>query len=473
MKEILTKYSINITLVAIYAVLVSIMFYYYPMPQLTWDSHFYIRIAMTDVYQNLRPSGYAHLLSFLHWIRPSMKLIILTQFLINLGALFILLHALKKVFNLDKITYLILGLIFILEPVALYHCIAVLSDLLFSAITLLYISTLLMYVHTKKYIFFLLNVFFVFCAIEVRLIGLFYSVFTCIVLLYYENKKAIAIFNCFIVLTTHYFIHQHHVKKNLETYGVAIFSPFSSWTHVNNSLFALPRIHIDPKYIEDKETSELHAYFSNFIDTTSFVHHERGSEYIWNVRGPVYHLKVKLSDSLQPTDEYQMWYWMANGLGKYGKYIQKNFPYEYFMGFMVPNTQTMITPHLGEMMDFYATPYNAYDSTVRRWYYKNYDDLKCRKDIYKEVVNPITDKLYKLRGALFLLCSVLGIYYYRRLNNTHAFVIMGLFVFTFYAAMLYSSWFMSRYLIPLYPLMAAYVILLIRTIYKTVIAKSN
>lgn len=298
-----------------------------------------------------------------------------------------------------------------------------------------------------------------FICIEFRLTALFYPFFSCIILILYSQRKLIHWASITVILVVYFVLFQWHISENKKRFGVEVYSAFSGWTHTNNALYALPRINTNAKFIADEEVRKMHTFFKAYIDSSSFVVHQVGSGYLWDEPSPMQVMRKKIADSLG-IGYTETWFYLAPSFQNYGTYIQKNYPYEYIMSFMVPNLQTLMHPHIGEMGNYYCTPEESMNNNTLKIYGLSTKELLCKKQLYKDGANRYIEKAYPVLLLLFVLSSFVIIFYRKRIDKSiySGLVIMNVFALCFYLLTLYSSWFMYRYLLPLYPMMIASII---------------
>jgi hypothetical protein len=167
-----------------------------------------------------------------------------------------------------------------------------------------------------------------------------------------------------------------------------------------------------------------------------------------------------MKDSLR-LDYNTSWYRCAPAFAAYGKYMQSHFPMEYIKNYMVPNFQTLVKPELGEMADYLITPYT--DPIIMDHYHLKDEYIKCKEDIYKIKTNKTVETIYYYALRLFALCSILLLIFAWRITPQLFKTVSVLITFTvlFYGLTLYSSWFLYRYIMPLYPIMYSVIILTI------------
>lgn len=444
---------IDIILLIVFYKTFSTILSYYSLPQLSWDSSYYIDTSITKDY-GIRPSGYSFFLSWIYDYSKDIHAVVWTQFVLYYLSAITFLKSVSHAFKLPIWLYAALGILLVLEPVNLYHINNMLSDSLFTSLTLLAISMLILAVYKKNYIFLALHVILIFLCIEVRHIALFYPFFTCIILFFSQFRNIGKLAAIIVVLFSFKALKDYHVSYNQEKFGVPVYSAFSGWTHANNSLYALKRIKLDAKYINNPDIKSMHAFFSNYLDTsTSFVVTEVGSGYLWDDKSPLNILRNKLIDSTHVSYN-KSWYMLAPYYHYYGMYIQKNFPYEYVMSFMYPNLKTMFAPNCGEMSDYLVTKYLS--TTALEHYGIKDDDRKCKEDIYATTINAKLEPWYKRILKCTIALSLLFIVYLRKKFSKEDNILIGsviFFLLSFYGLTLYSSWFMYRYLMPVFPLM--------------------
>ena len=242
-------------------------------------------------------------------------------------------------------------------------------------------------------------------------------------------------------------------------------SAFSGWTQANNAMFALQYIHDNGENIKDPEIRNLYCFFKKYVDTTKFRANPASSDWMWETRSPMDVLRQKMVDSLR-LDYYKSIYALAPSYSKLGAYIEFHHPYAFFNGFIVPNFETLITPHDGEMMDYYVGPKT--DQVVLDRYHITQSMIFCRKQIYKDTLNKFDLFFYRMRMILFILSIVFVIKYRRKLNSDRRLFLTAssIFVILFYLLMLYSSRFMPRYTMPILPLMTMFIFISIMNLIK-------
>lgn len=443
----------DIILLLIYVVCGAIVMYCYPVPQLTWDSFYYVRASITGDY-GIRPAGYAIFLRIIYLYLSDIQSVVYIQFLLHFLSLLFLLRVIKNVFNVSSAVYIVLGLLLITEPVALYYANNILSDILFSAISTAALASLLWYLSKPSILLLTLHLLLVFLAVEVRLIALFYPIFTCAVLL---AKWGIQSFiSCTVIAILFGILWQWHVSVNKKEYGVSTYSAFSDWTVANNALYSLHSV--DENCIKNPDIKAQHLFFRHYMDTSSFKVNEIGSTYLWDDASPLNYIRIHETDSLHLSYNAS-WFYVAPEFGRYGSYIQWHFPGTYIKTFVLPNLATMEKPLYGEMADYRITKFM--DTITFDRYNLRQERVKFRKEPYRRRINGIIAASYPVEFVLFILSGVFFFVNRKKwpLTGRKIMCVLITFPVLYYGAMLWSSWFIFRYVIPVYPIVFTVIVL--------------
>src|SRR4051812_2201745 len=139
MKSFFYRYWHECLLFLTYLVFVAVIQYCYPMAQFSWDGNYYVGFSI-KLAAGIRPIGYSVFLKILYKIIHSILFVVYVQYFIYYVTIYLFLKTINIFFYLTKTNFYILGVFLLIEPAALYNCFNILSDLLFSCLTLLFIS---------------------------------------------------------------------------------------------------------------------------------------------------------------------------------------------------------------------------------------------------------------------------------------------------------------------------------------------
>ncbi len=188
------KYQVLIFLAA-YVILYIILVNLYPYPAGISDSGSYVRAASTNMQDTYRPFGYSRFLIWVHALSHSIHFLVFVQFFINALCTLFLLFTIKYLFPARrKLTFYLFALLAIFSPLTLYLSNSVLSDSLFTSLTMLWIATGIWMVCCNKYrgkiISFIIHGLLLYFLITVRFTGLVYvAVSLLFVFLSFDRKK--------------------------------------------------------------------------------------------------------------------------------------------------------------------------------------------------------------------------------------------------------------------------------------------
>ncbi len=465
MTKFLATYRFDILLLITFVFFFAGIEYCYPQVCITWDTNYYIFVSST-LHANIRPIGYSFFLSLLYFIKPTLGFVAKVQFAIYFLSIYYFIVNLRKYYNLRDWYFYCLGFLLLMEPTGLYYCFTILSDQLFASLTLLYITTLLLYIRERKLVVLLLHCVLIYFCIELRFVSLFYGFFSALTILLFVGSKKQKLIGIVSVLFAHFYAYIVNVGRNGTQFDVPVFSAFSGWTRANNMLYVLGDIKYDPRNFDDPEIRKLHIFLKNYMDTTSFRCQKITTDYIWDARSPLDVIRKKVEDSVynhhigdNTITHATSMFITAPVYDKWASHLQIRFPLQYVKDFMIPDVKGVWEPEDGEMTDYYIMQY-MYPASWER-YHISEADIVCKYQIYKYCLNRLNGIFYKIRLILFALSVVAFLIFRKRVGKAvfHGMSTMALFTGAFYMVMLSSSWFLHRYTLPVYPLMTTVIFL--------------
>lgn len=338
----------------------------YPFPDFISDSYNYIESAANNLNVNLWPIGYAKFLALVHQISYSDTLLVAIQYFLLQSSLLYFFYTIKYLYRPQPLMTRILFIVILFNPLSLYLSNSVLSDALFTSITVLWISLLLWQLQfpSRKRL-----------VIQVLLMGLAFTLrYTA---MYYPLVSAIAILFCRIkpwekiawiiapALLFSPFIRFTQLETKAVT-GTAEFSVFGGWQIANNALYMYGHIQVDSTKLPPETRKLDHmvrqyykwappGYF-NFDDFpgTFFIKHADAplKQYMWR-----YYPDEKTS--------FLTWGKVSPMYNKYGSYLISHYPLAFAQYYLWLNTKNYFYPYLEKF-----EVYNLLEDSV--WDYAQY-----------------------------------------------------------------------------------------------------
>lgn len=314
----------------------------YTLPSTLTDSTNYVYCAKMHHAGGYRPYGYSSYLGFLHSIYSSIGFVTFSQFLLTALSTLFFLYTIKYFFKLQSgIIWYVFTLISVASPPTLYMAHSLLSDSLFCALTVCWFTTGIWILYTRNLLMYAVHLLSLYWALEVRYSGLFYPIFTILIILLSFDKRSYQlalVAACLFVTFFFYKSTKHEMKKD---FGVDIFSGFSGWQLVSNALHVVPYVELKPQLAPDNQTK----MFLQFINQTdkSFYNKGLGAHFIWHKQSP---LKEYLSWKMATTrmDYLHSWLLCGKDFSKFGSYIIKKHPGAFFNHYLLPNTWSVLYP---------------------------------------------------------------------------------------------------------------------------------
>ncbi len=252
----------QITGIVLFILVSILLFICYPYPYLTSDSGEYVTSAMRLANNPYRPIGYALFLSAFHIIVSSAQAVPLFQTLVYFFGVLYFLYALRVAIHLSAAVRRVLGIVLLLNPLALFYVHHFLSDSIFAAATLCFAGALIRYTKTQTILSLVEVVVWAGVSLMMRHVGLLYFIFTAgtfIILLREKSVKPLLMLSgggLAIILLLCW-----KMEKDLGSFRL---NTFDGWT-----LWAVSAKYIDlsPEYrnsLSSQELKEMYEYFAGF-----------------------------------------------------------------------------------------------------------------------------------------------------------------------------------------------------------------
>lgn len=434
----------------------------YPYPIITGDSGNYVLRAREGSIGAYRPYGYSVFLAKLHSISADVRVIFFGQYILSFLSSMFFLFTVQFLFRLRKPLFYLLGLAVVASPTVLYVSTLVMSDSLFYALSLLYLSSGLWFIRLdNKWWIVLLHLLLLYVILYTRYVALIYPFVSIVALLWGSVSWKRFAWAVTPLLVT--FMFYNGVKDRMEeVFGMEIFSGFGGWAMANNAVSIVPYIDLKLSDIKDPNVKYVHSFVIQQPDSIyadkEFIN---GTHFMWGKEMPP---KRMLQDykKKRPTTYAKLWLLSGQMLGEYGIYLIKHYPFQYFKHFVIPNTMYLFqTFRIEEWEEFKPLGLEYFEYPV--------DTYKYEK--------PLISRVYPFRVAVTSALWILGlgaiIYLVVKRKALKPEYVAGL---VFCLVFVLAHCFMSviahpinnfRYLMPIYPLLLIIVLFTVNSILES------
>lgn len=437
-----------------------ILRYCYPYPDLKTDTGGYINwIFQGFLHGGPRPLGYSYFIDYVNGIASGTGAIFLAQYLIYCLAIFFFYTSTVYVFQINntklKYAYLTLTLLFI--P-GLYTTNLLMSDNLFTSLTLILITLCLWLVHRPMVGLLVPIIIFLVWIISIRYLGLAYPAFIIPIIFLAFRKKMVPIISSLVIVVVLYGYIQKIKRGTEEDQGVEIFSAFGGWQHANNALHVIPHIDLSTPAISSTDRDLLFidsvVRYSYPINAHLYPdEHSTSYAFIWLDSLPLRMAFNYMMPRLNKGSYYGNWNEMGSKLQEYGSLlIKEHFP-EYFRYYLVNNTIRTAHPPV-EIFESFDNP-NA--AVINQWFNMPEGlNTMPRYDFLRPVLRNLSP-VYTFYWLLFLASSVyFGVMAWRKKIGTSStlfklILALWIFVIMYTAASIYGASVNLRFLLPLRP----------------------
>lgn len=373
-----------------------ILFYNaYPYPIINGDSGNYVLRAREMTIGAYRAFGYSVFLNWLHGISEDIRVVFFGQFILNFLSTVFFLLSIQFLLPLKRWLYYFLAFILIISPSIVYCTTLVMSDSLFYDLTLLYLASMLWLMRFRKWWILLVHLLILYFLLYVRYTALIYPFITAIGLLWGKfsfKKLGVAIVPLLVLGIFH-----HNVKASMnKQFGVEIFSGFSGWALANNAVSVIPYIDLEAEDIKNPRVRYVHSFVASKPDSIYDTKYIIGTSFMWKPEWPAKQMMQDYKKTV-PTSYPKLWLYSSKLLSEYGQYLIKNYPWQYFNHFIVPNfLQLFQTFEIREWSTFNSLNLGYFEYPV-----EEYD--------YDTPLISILDPFRKVATSILWVASVISI----------------------------------------------------------------
>lgn len=414
--------------------------HFYPYPNIIFDSYYYIQAAILNSDVNAWPIGYSKFLRLTGIFTHSANALLTIQYFFLTVSFLFFFFTLRFFFKLGKWTSLVLFLFLMLNPIFFYTGNLVLSDTIFTGLSLLWFSQLVWIVCRPRPWMIFTHAVLLVITFSTRYSALYYPLAACLFFILSPQRlgwkiAGIALQFIFVGSFMLYTIHRTEA-----VYGVKEFSPFGSWKIASNALYMYE--HVQPKKSEvipvkfQPLDSMVRQYFDSPHEKVDLMDADPtwGSYYmfIYPPSPLIGYMQRKYGVSILPLD-YKNFAPMGPLYKEYGNYLIRKYPAAFAKYVVWPNVQLYAIPHPEVFADSVNPFYLRKDtlgSYVKTWFgISNITVSKQRIQLRSQILAP-----YPILNTLvhiIFIASFLGFFVldgYKKLQRPYAYALVSIAV---------------------------------------------
>jgi len=343
---------------------------FFPFPDFISDSYNYIDSAEFNLNVNLWPIGYAKFLSLVHMIHYSDTFLVCIQYIILESALLYFFYTIIYFFQLRPLIRKILFAFLLFNPLCLYLSNCVLSDALFSAITIFWLTYLIWQIHNPRHISLLISAILIGLAFTIRYTAIYYPIINGLAILVSKDRifskvvgmlAPLAFMIPFVIFTK---------AETKQITGTSEFSVFGGWQIANNALYMYNHIIVDPQDLPP-QTVALDAMVKKYYQTMPpqffDFDHFPGTFFIKHANAPLKQYMLKNFKKEHDSSSFLGWGKTSPIYNAYGSYLIRHYPFSFLRYYIWPNTKNYMNPHL-EKFGSYNIGLDSVWSPAQYWF---------------------------------------------------------------------------------------------------------
>lgn len=485
MKKVLLFFKLNKAELIIITLIYGLIYYglttLYAFPALIPDSNGYVVSAIQNRYLGYRPMGYSIFLTIIHGISDSLNFLVFSQFFLSyLSTLFFIL-SIKYLFKpANKLSIILYYLFAIASPSVIYLTNTILSDSLFSSLTIFWACFGLWFLNSKKIWYKLLFLIFqlicLYFLAKVRYTGLFYFAiqFLIITYVFFKKHKLIGLASIVIVFFIGKKIYTNQVNDTFNISKVKTFSGFSGWQMANNALHVVPHIKLDLSDFKNPETKDFAKFVMENDSLLAVDSYTTTSNFLWEKKLP---LKQYLAKQIALKHNYYLKTWTLLGKDIYqdfGMTVIKNHPIAYFRYFMFPTFLGILYPAKDQLYTKYDTK-SIKTETFDQWFTYDKENLESKNTVINEFA-PFS--VYRLTIWIFVfLTLIFSVVFklWKKVPKTNyvQFFFITFFLLSYVLFHMYSASFEARYIAPIHLIQITIIYIIINTLLNKQTSKDD
>ena len=416
---LINKRNRKMLMLVLIAILIQITIFKYLYPFASYihgDSFSYISAAASNVKISTYMIGYSKFLRLFSVFSTSDLTITIFQYLFIQASIIFLDFTIFYFLKPTKLVETLLLTLTVLNPLFLHLSNLISSDGLFFAFSILWITTMIWIIFKPSKAIFIIHIISLYLAFITRYNALIYPVLSLLGIAMTKTKIWHKAFWTVIslVLCCTFVIYTSYQYKLLT--GTWQYSPFSGWQWANNAMYAYRYVDSSKRKAVPKEFHRLDNMIRKYFDSTrnTSIHPEEKIQastfYMWSYNMPLMKYRDMIAfEKDTSAKEFKKWASMGPLYNRYGRYIIKTYPKEYFRYFIVPNFFKYYAPPV-EFLQYYNSEKKNVATNAAKWF--NYKTLEVHTRMKNNKVwilgfLPILSGVTNVLVLFTLICYIL------------------------------------------------------------------
>jgi hypothetical protein len=320
--------------------LLALLVWLFPVPNVTADTNEYVRCARELRLGAYRPLGYSVFLRLLHEASADCRVVFVVQFLLHAGSSIAFAAVLRRAFGAGRaLSGVLLGVLLVVNPVALYMSTFLISDSLFAGLSVLWLASGVEFARRPRAWLVAAHLGVLAVLMQVRFIGMFYPLVSAALFVAVLRARGLlpAVVSVLLVVGGHAWT----VRETQRRFGVRSFSALGDWTMANNAAAVIPHGDVPAILFEGSDLEEFHRAVMARDHALYLTRRILRAEFIWSREYPGKELVAALQQG-EGVGYEEAWVRAGAMAGRYGRALALRYPFAYIRYFVLPNLRQLI-----------------------------------------------------------------------------------------------------------------------------------
>lgn len=420
---------------------------FYPYPNLTFDSYYYVKAAVLNYNVCNWPIGYPKFIRWLGYISHSANFLVAIQYF-SLQASFICFFIFaRQYYRLSLVTSLLLFIFLFLNPIFIFACNHLLSDWIYTAFSIIWVLQLLLILFNFKPYLIFTQAILLLIIYTLRYNAAFYPIIAILAILMARIQLKWKITGIILSILLPLVFIEFTSRVWEREVGVKQFSYAGGWKIASNALYMYEHVYKDDTVPVPAKFRELdngvRTYFNNPHVNVNLWYADKeitnGSFYMAVIPTPLMDYMLYKNGLKKWTLDYDKLAPFGPFYKEYGTYLIRKHPMAFFKYVVLPQTKSYLLPYpenLKENLPAFHLQTDEYGKIARNWF------GLTTLSIPNEYID-LRTKLLKNQMALFcfihIICFIIsacfflagGIKYTKKLLLKGLTIIIGICILNF------------------------------------------